>query len=330
MTRRKTIAALVCGFLIALSALLFSRLCDGNADTGLEGGRQGLCKSSDVNHDGVPTKTTSASKIKATPSDSVRRDSARPVLSSGFRAMHLHLERITPDASPAVIDGLLASLSKSDGEAFPGLPPSETHALRNDMLNALLRQKALPPGLPPFLVAQSGDATSDPVWRDYCIQHLADCFHRLAAESVMRADIVAALMRVASDPASPLAGTALLGLDSVAPQDAFEPLLTAAIQDESACEPTLVTAIRLAGQLGMSASLPEIRRAAEDARASTPVRLAAIASIGDLGESSDVFFLERLPALDSSRIRLAAEKSRGRLLKRLESETRRDYNRRVP
>ena len=265
----------------------------------------------------LPRRTTSFFFALAGNGDG-RTEGAPANLSHDYRKSHLELEEIPPDASPAVVDGILGRLAMEDASAFPGMSKAEVRALRNDTLNALLRQKTHPPQLVSFLIGQVSDEAMDPVWRDYCLQHLADCFRQLPEESPARAEIVSALLHAASDLTSPMAGTALLGLDAVAARDSFEFALSEAVKSARTCAPTRITAVRLAGHHRLVALLPDVRRFAADAGTAVLIRLAAIASLGEMGDGEDAALLEELSNAGGERVGQAAASALARLAKSLD------------
>lgn len=58
----------------------------------------------------------------------------------------------------------------------------EVNAVKNDVLDKLLRQKELPKGLGLQMVEMADNPENDPVWRDYCTQFLPVAWERIDAE----------------------------------------------------------------------------------------------------------------------------------------------------
>jgi hypothetical protein len=95
----------------------------------------------------------------------------------------------------AAINDLDYEMSATDAAALMGMlnypndrfpekmRPIEINAVKNDVLDKLLRQKSLPQGLGLQLVEMAGNVENDPVWRDYCTQFLPVAWERIEAES---------------------------------------------------------------------------------------------------------------------------------------------------
>jgi hypothetical protein len=68
-------------------------------------------------------------------------------------------------------------------DQFPeGMRDIEINAVKNDVLDRLLRQKELPEAMGYQLVGMFADTESDPVWRDYCVQFMSPYYERAASE----------------------------------------------------------------------------------------------------------------------------------------------------
>ena len=68
-------------------------------------------------------------------------------------------------------------------DRFPeGMRPIEINAVKNDVLDRLLRQAVLPEGIGLQMVEMAGNAENDPVWRDYCIQFMTPFYERVTTE----------------------------------------------------------------------------------------------------------------------------------------------------
>ena len=141
----------------------------------------------------------------------------------------------TPESRRAALRALGRDLPEGDAAALldlvrvpetafaAALSAEESHALRNDILDVLLKQAAMPSALPRVLVETARDrAGQDEVWRDYCVQGLGDCAMHLPEGSVARAEVLEDVASFLAETDGSLAGTALLGLDRAsAADDAF-------------------------------------------------------------------------------------------------------------
>lgn len=64
-------------------------------------------------------------------------------------------------------------------DTFSSMRPIEANAVKNDVLTKLIEEEPVPAGLATQVAEMSRDAASDPVWRDYCVQFLAQMYERL-------------------------------------------------------------------------------------------------------------------------------------------------------
>ena len=68
-------------------------------------------------------------------------------------------------------------------DRFPeGMRDIEINAVKNDVLDRLLRQNTLPEGIGIQLVDMASNLGNDPVWRDYCIQFMTPYYERASEE----------------------------------------------------------------------------------------------------------------------------------------------------
>jgi len=84
--------------------------------------------------------------------------------------------------SAADVAALLEMLAWPNDRFPEKMRPIEINAVKNDVLDKLLRQETLPEGIGLKLVEMAGDATQDAVWRDYCVQFMGPCYERLTTE----------------------------------------------------------------------------------------------------------------------------------------------------
>jgi hypothetical protein len=65
---------------------------------------------------------------------------------------------------------------------FPKMRPIEVNAVKNDVLDMLLRQKELSEGLGLQMVGMAENSANDPVWRDYCVQFMEPFYERASGK----------------------------------------------------------------------------------------------------------------------------------------------------
>ena len=200
------------------------------------------------------------------------------------------LGRDLPEGDVAALLGLLRAPEEAFSDA---LAPEESHALRNDILDILLKQAAMPAALPRVLVATARDrAGQDEVWRNYCVQGLGDCALRLPEGSAARAEVLEDLASFLPETGGSLAGTALLGLDRASAPGAALPAEAAArLALDAAASPESRTAgLLVAAGCGVAGVVPEARVLAQIGE-TLPLRLAAASALGALGEAQDLELL---------------------------------------
>ncbi len=221
-------------------------------------------------------------------------------------------------------------------DRFPeGMRPIEINAVKNDVLDKLLRQEILPEGVGRAMAEMAGDSSQDVVWRDYCVQFMGTFYDRAAAEqefapkninggaqasatadnedvaSLDELQIIRAAMFQALDVrGSTIAGTALIGLENLSrTHDEFdrEEIIGKAVEiasDELASTESRLTALRLAAHLtaegtGHKETAATARMLAQTGE-TVLMRSAAIVTLGEVGSASDRELLESY-ALDDNR-----------------------------
>ncbi|MBN2161665.1 MAG: hypothetical protein JXR25_09780 [Pontiellaceae bacterium] len=176
-------------------------------------------------------------------------------------------------------------------DRFPeGMRDIEINAVKNDVLDRLLRQNTLPEGIGLQLAEMASNPDNDPVWRDYCVQFMQPFYERysdvLATKSTKgHEEDVSQAARLPSDAQdrraaggtdtdelgavqeamfaalderdSTIAGTSLIGLELLSrTHDEFdrEAITDSALEiasDESASAASRMTALRLSSNLAI-------------------------------------------------------------------------------
>lgn len=240
---------------------------------------------------------------------------ADPATANRYLARSRAVESLGDDLAPGEIRMLLDYLSS----LHDPLRPERVAALKNDVMNALRRQRVPPPGLAPRLIGMFGDRRQEPVIQDYCIQHLGAFQERLQDAGQLE-DVRKCLREAALRETYSYSGTALIALTRL-PHPAesdrmFLELRTVAIVGNPAAhEAARITAMQIASELGHVGALPAIRAVAESPEISVSLRTAAIGALGVFGDKSDAERLSRLlvgnpnprllPALNAALDRIA-------------------------
>ncbi|MEI8354329.1 MAG: HEAT repeat domain-containing protein, partial [Lentisphaerota bacterium] len=210
------------------------------------------------------------------------------------------------------------------------LQPLEFESIRNDTLDALLRQNQLPADLGRQIRKMFNDPGQNAIWRDYCLQHVQPfCEARWKTSQPVTDDpewaaITNAYWWATRETDGTIAGTALIGMRMVAgkyPALSKEQVAQRALalaMDDACGEPSRITALRICGQMGQQAVVPQARVLAQTGQ-SLLLRCAAMATLGDLGEQADMELLQSFSATPDQRVRgiaaSALKRLRGRLAK---------------
>ncbi len=203
-----------------------------------------------------------------------------------------------------------------DGHQSPrSMNAEEYHALRNELLNLLREQEPFPRHLAGNLMIMYRDRGHDAVWRDYCIQHLAQIYPQTAAPE--QASSRATMWAATDETGTTIAGTALIGLARNIDQPGFnrDQIASKALlyaTDANMDDMTRLTAIQVCALLKDDRVLPVARELAASNAAAT-LRMSAIAAIGSLGTSADRDLLNQYATASDVRLRTAATSALKRL-----------------
>ena len=228
------------------------------------------------------------------------------------------------DLSTAQVQGLYEHLNR-EFERQDDLTLLEFNAIKNDILDKLIAQESIPEGLGQFIVTMYRDRGHDDLWRDYCIQHFA-LYHNArwpsgsAPEENAEARAMQSAFREAlNETEGTIAGTALIGLETVSRKDKSydrDKIGQAAISlavDDTCHIRTRITAMQICGVMGRKEILPTARKVAREAD-SIPLRMSAIATIGDVGDSQDTELLKQiLSSSGNTYVRKSAQSAMNRL-----------------
>ena len=211
------------------------------------------------------------------------------------------------DLSPEDVQTLFAFLNQS--ELQDNLSSAELNTVKNDILNVMWRQTTRPPGISGLLIAMYRDTRHDPMWRDYCIQHLGGWYGK-AESDVEKKAIAEALWDATQTKRGTIAGTSLLSLslNVGGPEISREAVSEKALQlcrEPAYAEAVKMTAIQVCATLNDKEALPIAREWASGS-SYVPLRMAALAAIGVLGEAGDRELLEKYVKSSDVRLRKSA------------------------
>jgi hypothetical protein len=312
---------------------------------------------------GLYHRPSSPSPTRA-PSNEVSTLSDRLIASSTLTQLQTGAAQI-PQSMPATVPGSLRFILGGDGRSgyaqrvkalhaiHRDLMPEEAETLshyllvpskgaqnrtgenwlRNDIMDKLAQQSALPLGYPDVLAAIYQDPQQDPVMRDYALQYMPSVYDR--ANSVEKSNLGNALWQAVKETNGTIAGTALLALldisggsdSSVASDDTTgngtSPDSTVGraqlaqtalklVSDDRGGELSRITAVQVCGRMQVEQALPVMEQLAQTAP-SIPLRIAATAALGDLGDPAATDTLQSLVVSADPRQTLAAQSALNRL-----------------
>ena len=246
------------------------------------------------------------------------------------------IHKLGVDLSDADV-AALRELLKWPNDRFPAkMRPIEINAVKNDVLDKLLRQEELSAGLGIQIAEMAGNADNDSVWRDYCVQFMEPYYEKkLKVESLKvesegqgRQDagdtedeltvIHDAMFSALDERSDTIAGTALIGLELLSrTQEEFdrEQIVEKAVEiasDWQASPASRLTALRLASQTSKEqgaeglAETVEVARTLAQTGETVLLRSAAIVTLGETGSEEDRELLESFTLSENKQIAAAA------------------------
>jgi hypothetical protein len=203
-------------------------------------------------------------------------------------------------------------------DQFPEkMRPIEINAVKNDVLDRLLRQETLPEGIGTQLAEMAGNAENDSVWRDYSIQFMPQFYERAIQDSTVpekeRTAVRDALFSALDERSDTLAGTALIGLELLSRNDqdfdrkAIVETAVEIAEDEMASTACRLTALRLTAMTEKSASAVDAARTLAQTGETVLLRSAAIVTLGETGTMEDRELIETYTTAENRQIAAAAK-----------------------
>jgi len=113
--------------------------------------------------------------------DGVQDRALAAVLDSGrpYHARATQIAKVRSNLCQSDVDAVHAFLDQMDSG---DLAPLEFNSLKNDLVLCLMRQSRPDGRLVPHLTAMYRDASSDLVWRNYCVQFMGRVYPTATAE----------------------------------------------------------------------------------------------------------------------------------------------------
>ena len=237
------------------------------------------------------------------------------------------INALDQEISATDVAALREMLNFSNDQFPEKMRPIEINAVKNDVLDKLLRQKDLPEGLGLQMVEMAGNAENDPVWRDYCIQFMTPFYDRVAGEGGAAKEsgeelsaVHDAMFAALNERDATLAGTSLIGLELLSrTHKEFDRKLIVAkateiASDEMASSASRLTALRLSasGNLkletgNLNAEVVDAARSLAQTGETVLLRSAAIVTLGEIGTFDDRELLESYVLSENKQIAAAAK-----------------------
>jgi hypothetical protein len=249
------------------------------------------------------------------------------------------IHKLGTDLSAADVAALRDMLNFLNDQFPEKMRPIEINAVKNDVLDKLLRQKELSEGLGIQIAEMAGNPLNDSVWRDYCVQFMEPFYERCSAESMehgagsgdampsalsaMRSEQEAvreAMFSALNERSETIAGTALIGLELLSrdhEEFAREQIVEKAVKvasDWNASPSCRLTALRLsaAGNLkpetgNLNEEVGNIARTLAQTGDTVLLRSAAIVTLGETGTADDRELLESYTLSENKQIASAAQ-----------------------
>ena len=252
--------------------------------------------------------------------------------------------KLSKDLSADDVAALRDFLTWSNDRFPEGMRDIEVNAIKNNVLDRLLRQNTLPEGIGLQLVDMASDLENDPVWRDYCIQFMTPFYERAAGEKGTTKDtkytkgmdagrsggsgesvdelnrVREAMMGALDERDSTLAGTALIGAELLSrtheefDRKAIVEKASEIAADEEASAASRMTALRLSASENLKSETGNVNgQVADTARSLAQtgetilLRSAAIVTLGETGTEDDRELLESFAGSEDRQIAAAAE-----------------------
>ena len=286
---------------------------------------QSVVESTKYNYSAKTQETQNSTSISQ--EEDVLSDAVKSLLGmddnkQNYNSMMRDIRNLTNDLSSMDVAALRDFLTWSN-DLFPeGMRDIEINAVKNDVLDRLLRQKTLPDGIGLQLVEMSSDIKTDPVWRDYCIQFMPAFYERMSEEirdaEVAQSDeqlsaVREIMMNALNENNDTIAGTALIHLENLSrtheefDREAVIAEASRIAADESVSNESRLTALRMSSLTGGSETTADTARQVAQTGETTYMRSAAIVTLGETGSLDDRELLESCALSENRQIAGAAK-----------------------
>ncbi|MBN2161779.1 MAG: hypothetical protein JXR25_10165 [Pontiellaceae bacterium] len=296
---------------------------------------QGGATSVSQNPEGVSGSSSSAAPIlnsrTATAAERTLSDAVKTLLGldgdeQNYNSMKRAVSALSKNLSGDDVDALREMLDWPNDRFPEGMRDIEINAVKNDVLDRLLRQNKLPEGIGMQLVDMASNSSNDPVWRDYCIQFMTPFYERATLETSQNTDaekagrssdelkaVREAMVSALDEREGTLAGTALIGLELLSrsceefDRDAIIAKASEIAADESASSGVRMTAMRMSSLTGGDETSAQTARNLAQTGETAYLRSAALVTLGETGSADDRELIESYVGSENKQIAAAAK-----------------------
>ena len=223
-----------------------------------------------------------------------------------------------------LVNSLPRNLSEDDRKALYYYLKYEknntnTHCMKNDMLNILRNQTPPPPELTDVMLDLFYDKSEDIVIRSYALQHMRPWY---MDERMQDPAIRQAFYDGLEEKENEIAGVALLALNYMAEQDTnfdknvISQKAAEMAADENTYVLTRISAVSISGRMKNPEALETIRNLTNTPQPMA-LKLSAIASLGEIGEHKDIMTLQKISSTGKRPFSTAARAALKKLKKKL-------------
>lgn len=223
-----------------------------------------------------------------------------------------------------LVNSLPRNLSEDDRKALYYYLKYEknntnTHVMKNDMLNILRDQKTPPDELTDVMLDLFYDKSQNIVIRSYALQHMRPWY---LDERMQDPAIRQAFYDGLEETENEIAGVALLALKDMAERDTdFDKNLISQKAAEMAADEntyilTRISAVSISGRMKNPEALETIRNLTSTTQPMA-LKLSAIASLGELGDHKDIYTLQKISSSGKRPFSTAAKAALKKIKKKL-------------
>jgi hypothetical protein len=279
------------------------------------------------------TGRSSAGKLVFAYTENLLSDAVRSLLGldgnvHNYNTLKAAISKLSKDLSKDDVAALRTLLHWPNDQFPEQMRGIEVNAVKNDVLDRLLRQNTLPENMGEQMVSMASDTDNDPVWRDYCVQFMSAFYERVSEESEASQDaaitetdssedelkaVREAMFASLDERDSTIAGTSLIGLELLSrthdevDRDQIISKASDIAADESASAESRMTALRMSTLTGADGSTARIARNLAQTGQTVLLRSAAIVTLGETGSEEDRELIESFLGSSDRQIAMAAE-----------------------